>query len=130
MSSSDPDPLHRLFADRRAVNRELLAKTLFERIWLDRETASFHFYPGVRDRIGRTRSILTALLAQKALALATDSENENLAPREIEIRTGFKGGTIRPVLRDLTMMGVATKREGKYGVPDPMLEEAIKALSD
>jgi hypothetical protein len=126
---SDSDPLQRLFADRRAVNRELLAEVLVERIWLDRETATFHFHPGVRDRIGRARSILAALLAQKALALATASENESLTPREIEIHTGFKGGTIRPVLRDLTRMGVAANHEGRYNVPDPMLEQAIRTLS-
>jgi hypothetical protein len=128
MKTPDQDPLSRLFADRRAVNRELLAEILLEKVWLDRETASFHFYPGVRDRIGKSRSVLTALLAQKALALATDSDHESLSPQEIEIRTGFKGGTIRPVLRDMTMAGVATKRGGKYTVSDPMLEEAIKAL--
>ena len=75
------------------------------------------------------RSILTALLAQKALALATSSEKESLTPRDLEIRTGFKGGTIRPVLRDLTLLGVVTKRDGEYAVPDPMMEPAMKALS-
>jgi hypothetical protein len=126
--ATDQDPLSQLFADRRAVNRELLANTLLEKVWLDRETASFHFYPGVRDRMGKSRSVLTALLAQKALALATDSANESLSPQEIEVKTGFKGGTIRPVLRDLTLAGVTTKREGRYMVSDPMLEAAVNTL--
>jgi hypothetical protein len=128
MNDSNQDPLQRLFADRKTVTRELLTQVLIERVWLDRDTASFHFFPGVRDRLGRSRSVLTALLAQKALALASASEKESLTPRELEDRTGFKGGTIRPVLQDLTRMGVVAKRGSEYLVLDPMLEPAINAI--
>jgi hypothetical protein len=128
MDNPHPDPLHQLFADRTVVNRKLLAEALLERVWLDRQDMSFHFHPGVRDRLGRLRSVLIALLAQKALALATGAEDESLAPRAIEIRTGFKGGTIRPVLQELLARGFIRKHEGKYGVPDAALEAAIQAL--
>ncbi len=128
MDNSTPDPLEQLFGDRRVVNRELLANALSGRIWLDRDSGTFHFHIGVRDSLGRSRSILIALLAQKALALVTDS-NEGLAPREIEAYTGFKGGTIRPVLQDLVRRAVIARQVGRYAVPDAMLEEAIGALS-
>jgi hypothetical protein len=129
MDNSTQDPLEQLFGDRKTVNRELLANALSGRIWLDRASGTFHFHIGVRDDLGRSRSILIALLAQKALALVTDSDKEGLAPREIEAYTGFKGGTIRPVLQDLVRGGVIARQAGQYAVPDAMMEEAIAALS-
>jgi hypothetical protein len=88
MNNIPSDPLHRLFGDRRVINRELLANTLKETVWLDRDTATFHFHQGVRDRIGRARSVLIALLAQKALVLAIGSGEECMTPKQIEVRAG------------------------------------------
>ena len=66
------DPLGRLFGETITINRDRLANVLAERVWLDRESRSVHFKHAVRDELGKTKTVITALLAQRALALTVD----------------------------------------------------------
>src|SRR5687767_7815845 len=95
------DPLSRLVVDEAAVDRELLASVLEGRIRLDMTHGSFAFHQGVRDRLNNRHQVLIALLAQKALHLLNEEFPEGLRPQDIELATGVKGGTLRPILKIL-----------------------------
>ena len=81
MDRTGSDPLGELFAETAQVNREVLAAALREIIWLDRDSLSIHFKHGVREQLGRTKSIIAALLGQKALTLTAPNAEDGITPR-------------------------------------------------
>lgn len=129
--SGTPDPLSRLVVDEAAVNRELLARVLENRIRLDMKAGAFSFLPGVRERMNTRHQVLIALLAQKAMHLLNAKLQEGLRPQEIEFLTGVKGGTLRPVLKILVEKRLVRPESDKsYTVPGYAVEDAATFLSD
>jgi hypothetical protein len=125
------DPLSRLVVNEAAVDRELLAKVLENKIRLDLTQGSFAFHPGVRDRLNSRHQVLIALLAQKALHLLNNDYPEGLRPQEIEMATGVKGGTLRPILRVLSVRRLVRQDAWKsYVVPAYAIEDVGRFLNE
>jgi len=123
------DPLTRLVVDEAAVDRELLASLLEDKIRLDLTQGSFTFQQGVRGQLSNRQQVLVALLAQKALHLLADHYSEALLPREIEALTGVKPGTLRPILKQLADRRIIRQNDARaYYVAGYALEEAIQLL--
>jgi len=130
MATSNDDPLNRLLADEIGVNRELLATTLEDKVRIDRNRASFTFLPGMRAQLGTRGTILTALLARKALFLLGADVVEAAEPRDIELISGVKGNTLRPALKQLADRGLVRKNDDGYVVPDFALEDVALGLGE
>jgi hypothetical protein len=125
------DPLSRLVVDEAAVDRELLATVLEEKIRLDIGKGAFTFQHGVRGRLNNRQQVLVALLAQKALHLLAEKYPEALQPRELEALTGVKPGTLRPILKQFSDSRVVRQdNERAYYVPGYSLEDAARLLSE
>ena len=85
----------------------------------------------MRDRLNSRHQVLIALLAQKALHLLSGDYPEGLRPQEIEIATGVKGGTLRPILRVLTERRLIRQDPSKlYVVPAYAIEDAGRFLNE
>jgi hypothetical protein len=125
------NPLARLVVDEAAVDLDLLASTLEDKIRLDLKQGGFAFLQGVRARLSSRQQVLTALLSQKALHLLDAQYPEALRPQEIENVTGVKGGTLRPILKVLTDGRVIRQDANKaYYVPGYAIEDAARFLGD
>ena len=125
------DPLARLVADEAAIDRELLATLLQDRIRLDLTHGSFSFLVGVRERLNNRQHVLTILLGQKAVHLLKGEFADGLRPQELETVTGIKGGTLRPLLKVLVDRRLIRQNQEKaYVVPGYALEEAAKFLNE
>ena len=122
------DPLARLISDRVELNREQLASLLDRRISLHPGDAKFSFLPNTRSALGNRRTVLLALLAQKALHLLDSEIPEGTAPKGLEDTTGIRGGTLRPILKQLTDDGITRRVRGSYIVPDVVLGDVAREL--
>jgi len=127
--TASADPLARLVVDEAAVNRELLASLLENKIRLDLTQGSFTFQQGMRVHLNNRQRVLIALLAQKALHLLADQYAEALLPREIDAVTGVKPGTLRPILKQFADRRVIRQDEDRaYYIPGYALEDAAQLL--
>jgi hypothetical protein len=125
------DPLSRLVVDEAAVDRELLATVLEDKIRLDLGRGTFTFQQGVRTRLNNRHQVLVALLAQKALHLLAEQYPEALQPREIEALTGVKPGTLRPILKQFSDNRVVRQNtERAYYIPGYSLEDAARIFNE
>lgn len=125
------DPLSRLVVDEAVVDRELLATVLEDKIRLDLTRGTFTFQQGVRGRLNNKQQVLVALLAQKALHLLDGRFPEALQPREIELLTGVKPGTLRPTLKQFSdARMVRQDDERAYYVPGYALEDVARLLGE
>jgi hypothetical protein len=125
------NPLDRLVVDEAAVDLELLASTLEGAIRIDLKQGGFAFLQGVRARLSKRQQVLIALLARKALHLLDSRHSEALRPQEIEALTGVKGGTLRPILKQLNDRRVIRQDESQsYYVPGYALEDAAALLAE
>lgn len=122
------DPLSRLVANQAEVNRELVAELLADKVTIDPDDGSFAFKHRVRKQLGNTNVVLTALLAQKALVLLGAEADETLKPRDLEDRTGIRGGTLRPVLKRLSDEGTISRTSTGYTIPNHALEDVADVL--
>jgi len=123
------NPLARLVVDEAAVNLELLASTLEDKVRLDLRQGGFSFLHGVRARLTNKQQILVALLSQKALHLLDPQYPEALRPQELENVIGVKGGTLRPILKTLSDARMVRPDANKaYYVPAFALEDAAVQL--
>lgn len=125
------DPLARLMIDEAAVNRELLASVLEDKIRLDIDQGAFSFRQGIRQRLTSRQQVIVALLSQKALHLLAEKYPEAMRPQEIEAVTGIKGNTLRPVLRLLAERRLVRQDAYKaYYVPGYAIEDAAIFLAE
>jgi hypothetical protein len=124
------DPLERLVVDQAAADRELLASLLTGRIAVDRASARYSFVPGIRPQLGTRRTVLIALLARKALSLLVEGFVEPATPRELEAESGIRGGTLRPILKDLKDENLLLKTGDGYLVANHALEFAAAEFSN
>ena len=116
MAAQAVDPLDQLVANTREISRDQVASILRGKVMLDIETKTFMITPEVRAGLGARSVVLVALLGQKALALKTGSPDV-LTPKEIEAATALKGGTVRPLLRDLLSDGlIVNPKVGAYSI--------------
>jgi hypothetical protein len=123
------NPLSRLVIDEAAVDLELLARTLEDKIRLDLQRGTFTFLQGVRARMTSRQQLLIALLSQKALHLLKNDIAEGLRPLELEEVTGVKGGTLRPILKSLSDgRMIRPNEQGAYFIPAFSLEDVAAAL--
>jgi hypothetical protein len=123
------NPLARLVADNAVVDLELLASTLEDKIRLDLKQGDFAFQPGVRARLSNRQQVLTALLCQMALHLLDPQFPDGLRPQEIEVKTGVRGGTLRPILKALNDSRVIRQQASKaYFVPAYAIEDAARMV--
>lgn len=122
------DPLSRLVADETEVNRELLAKALENKVRIDPKAGAVTFKPGVRDQIGAKGTVITILLARKALSLLSGEFSEGLAPRDLEELVGIRGNTLRPILKRLTDAGLVVRRGGHYLIPNYALDDVANEI--
>jgi hypothetical protein len=103
-------------ANTREISREQVATMLRGKVMLDPETKTFLITPEARAGMGRRSVVLVALLGQLALALKTGSPDV-LTPKQIGAATALKGGTIRPLLRNLLADGLLVQhRSGAYSI--------------
>lgn len=122
------DPLESLLVDQREVDRGVLARGLAPLIRLDKENRSYAFLPGVRERLDNRQIVVTSLLARKALALLVPDYAEACPPRILGSETGIPGGTLRPILKDLSAKRLLTKRGEGYLVANYSLDPALSAI--
>src|SRR6266581_403885 len=133
MQDTNNDPLTRLVASHKEVNRGRLADVLAQYVTVDPEHQSVEFRPNVKAQLGKKGSTLVMLLGQKALTLLTQGQDvdEGLAPKELSTRTGILGNTLRPLLRTLVGDGVAVRRpDGRYVVPNHALDAVERAIHE
>ena len=128
--TSPADPLMRLVVDQVEVNREVLATILEGKVRLDPTTGVFSFKPQVRARLGNRKTVLTAVLARKALHLLSGEINERVMPRDLEGLTGIRGNTLRPILKQLTDSGIVVRHSDGYSVPDAVMEDVARELTE
>jgi hypothetical protein len=122
------DPLESLVVDQREVDRGVLARGLAPFIRVDREKRTYAFLPAVKERLDNRRIVLASLLARKALGLLISDYTEACPPRVLESETGIPGGTLRPVLKDLSGKRLLTKQGEGYLVANYSLDSAISAI--
>lgn len=128
--TTQSDPLMRLVVNQIGVNRELLATILEDKVRLDPKAGVFSFKPDVRVRLGNRRTVITALLAQKALHLLAGENSECLMPRVLETLTGIRGNTLRPILKQLTDAGLVVRYSKGYTVPGAVIEDVARELTE
>ena len=122
------DPLESLLVDQREVDRGVLARALAPLMRVDRENRTYAFLPGIKERLENRRVVLSSLLARKALALLVPDYAEACPPRVLESETGIPGGTLRPLLKDLSGKRLVAKQGDGYLVPNFALESAISSF--
>jgi hypothetical protein len=105
-----------------------LATVLERRVRLDLRAGTFMLLE--RESSSTRALVLVALLAQQALHLLDERHPAGLAPREIELRTGVQGGTLRPILKRLADQSDVRKDDetGAYSVPSYALSGIAKAI--
>jgi hypothetical protein len=119
------NPLERLVVDEAAVDLELLASTLEDKVRIDLKQGGFAFLQGVRARLSNRQQVITTLLAWKALHLLDEQYPEGLRPQEIENVTGVRGGTLRPILKVLSDRRIIRQDANKaYYIPGYAIEDA------
>jgi hypothetical protein len=126
----EKDPLFRLVADQADTDRELLTSILETRVRIDPSRGTFSFLPGARERLGTRGTILTALLARKALRLVGAKIQEPILPRDLEVASGVKGNSLRPALKQLVDRGYARRADDGYSVPDVVLQDVARGLDN
>lgn len=124
------DPLSRLVVNQAEVDRELLAQVLADKVTIDPDAGTFAFKHRVRKQLGKSNTVLTALLAQKALVLLGAELAEPLQPRDLEASTGIRGGTLRPILKKLNDEAIISRKSNGYLVPNHCLEAVTDLLSE
>jgi hypothetical protein len=122
------DPLESLLVDQREVDRGVLARGLAPFIRVDRENRTYAFLPGVRERLDNRRTVVASLLARKALRLLVADYTEACPPRVLEVETGIPGGTLRPLLKDLSGKRLLIKQGDGYLVANYSLEPALGVI--
>jgi|SRR5256886_12801119 len=123
------DPLMALVVDTKQINREHLAAMLKGRVLLDLQSETFLLQPEARARSNARQAVLLSLLAQKALNLLKEGQVlDVLSPRQLSALTGFKGNTIRPVLKRLTNEGLIVRRPEGYTIHGSALARVGIAL--
>ena len=123
------DPLARLIGNEIGDDRELLADILQDIVRLDPQRLSFTFLPGVRGQLGAKKTILSALLARKCLHLLGARIGESATPKDLELVTGVRGGTLRPAVKELVDAGLIQRGDdGLYRVPSFALEDVAALL--
>jgi hypothetical protein len=122
------DPLDRLVVDEGDINRDLLADVLADKVVVDPKAGTFAFKHRVREQLGNMNIVLTALLAQKVLALLGADVNERLQPIDLETKTGIRGGTLRPILKRLADSRTVRRETDGYFVPNYALEDIANLL--
>jgi hypothetical protein len=123
------DPLQRLVVNQHEVDRELLATVLEPYVTIDPSHGTFAYRKGVRDSLANRERVLVALLSRKALALLGSKTQEAAQPRQLEELAGIKGGTLRPLLRQLVTSGVLWQDDRGYAVPNHSLHDIADSLS-
>jgi hypothetical protein len=124
------DPLESLLVDQRDVDRGVLARGLGPFLRIDRTNRSYAFLPGVRERLDNRRVVVASLLARKALSLLVPDYTEECPPRVLEAETGIPGGTLRPMLKDLSGKRLIAKHGEGYLVANYSLESALATVGD
>lgn len=115
MSNNPSDsPLAKLFVDAQALDKELLANTLypFARIYEDHGKLQVGFTKE-GDALTVRERLLIFFLARKALHLEKGAD-EAITPKDLEAETGISGGTIRPILKQLKDERLVVQVEGGY----------------
>ena len=123
------DPLLELVADTREINRGRLKDLLKGRVWIDRETETVHLVPEERSERDAKRSVLLALLGQKALALLVPEQVDAITPKALEEVTGLKGNTVRPLLKRLAQDRWIVRRAEGYAILNAALHLVAGAIT-
>lgn len=123
------DPLDELVVDARSVDRDRLAQALKSWARIDPGENLIRFLPGAKDEATIKQLTLVALLAQKAIHLLKDEEEEGLTPSELAHCTGAKGSSLRPELKKLADGGIVLKNSGgRYVVPAHSFDRVVAML--
>jgi hypothetical protein len=127
------DPLDDLFVKKEEINRELLARLLvsYVKIYVDKDTPEIVLTKETQ-KLNIREKLLIYLLARKAIVFRLGEEvyTEYVSPMEIEKETGLKGGSIRPLLRQLLDERLVANdaNEKGYYVPTHAIENIVEML--
>ncbi len=123
------DPLDALVINAHSVDRERLAQALKGWARIDPRENLIRFLPGAKDEATIKQLTLVALLAQMAIHLVNDEQEEGLTPSELAHCTGVKGSSLRPQLKALADGGIVLKNDGgRYVVPPHSFDHALAML--
>ena len=122
--------LEDLLVDRAELDRALLSALLGAYVGIDAATGGI---VPKEDwiRLGPDAKVLVYLLARKAMVAleAVELQDEGALPKEIELRTGVKGGTLRPKLVRMKSEGILAQDDAKcYFVPTHAILRAKEAI--
>lgn len=127
------DPLDAVFAEPEKLegeNRAKLAKLIVRFVAIEPESGEISYKPDT-DKLTAKQLVLVFLLSRLALSTRNPAFPAALAPKEIELKTGLPGGTLRPKLTELTKERcVYYDTDGKYSVRVVDLGRARLVLSD
>ncbi len=131
MVTKESNPLNDLFVDNQPLDLPLLAKIILPYVQLERDPPKVDFTLAW-EQLTNEKKILAYLLGRKALCEALKNAEvyeyeEKATPNEVEEDTKIKGGSVRPMLRDLLKKRFAKKNRG-YFVPNnalPHIEEYL-----
>ena len=88
------------------------------------------FLPKAQE-LSAEKKILLYLVALRGwkFVIEKNPPAADASPKEIERTTGIKGGTLRPILRDLSASKILDSRKGKYEIPAHNLSLVREAMS-
>jgi hypothetical protein len=124
----DEDPLEALVVNQNEVDRAALARGLAPFIGIDRDSRTYAFRPGVRERLDNRQRVVASLLARKAMGLLMPDYVEPASPKVLERETGVGGGTLRPILKDLATRRLVEKNADGYRVATYAVDSAIASV--
>ncbi len=120
------NPLESLIVSGEEVDKNLLVTVLADLVRVEKSTGEIRFI-GVAPKLPKRIQILLFLLGRKAAKALDLIEEEAIAPSEMEVKLGVKGGPLRGQLFQLKNDRLVQSEGGKYRVPNYALE-AVKEL--
>ncbi len=124
-SKNLPDPLDTLFVSGDEVNRELLARILRPYLRLDEKGGVYPLNLFSANNLTNRQQIVLLLLARKAYALKTNSD-EWIGPTELSKLCNIPGGSLRPTLRMLVEERIAEEEGGRYRINPFQLQKCLE----
>jgi len=110
------------------LNETALASILERFVRIKADSSKIIIFPDFL-RLKSRDKILVLLLGFKALKLLNLRENEGVGPKEIHILSGINLSTVKNTLRDLEAENFASRENGKYSVPNFLLQSLDEYLS-
>ncbi|MBI2935771.1 MAG: hypothetical protein HYY31_03045 [Chloroflexi bacterium] len=121
------DPLQKLIVSGGELDKELLATVLADLVRLEKGSGEIRF-TAMAAKLPKRTQIVLLLLGRKAAKALGLTDEEAIAPSEMEGTLGMKGGPLRGQLFQLKGARLVQSVGGKYLVPNYAIEPAKELI--